>query len=86
MYNNIWWAWNWPIKVSSHVEVRCQSIKDLTGICEVCFEGVDVDRRVRKWDEVEVEDFVALREQVRNDMSTCFSTSTCKDLFDVNNC
>jgi hypothetical protein len=61
MYNNVRWAWNWPIEVSSHVEMRCQSIEYLTGICEVCLESVDVDRWVRKWDEVEVEDFVALR-------------------------
>lgn len=62
-----------------HIEQRSERVEDLAQIGQVDFEGVDGYFWVGKVDEVEVEDVVALGDEVRDDMSTCLSTSACQD-------
>lgn len=53
------------------VEVGGKSIEDLTGVCEVGLKGVY--RGMREGRQVEVEDAVAAREKVGDDMTASLS-------------
>jgi hypothetical protein len=59
MNHNIWWARHRTIIISGHVEMSSQCIKDLSRICEVCFESIDICGGVWKGDEVQIQDFMA---------------------------
>jgi hypothetical protein len=59
-----------------HGKVRCQGVEDLTRIGQIDLEGVDGYAWVRELGEVEVEDGVALGDEVRDDMSSCFPASS----------
>jgi hypothetical protein len=50
-----------------------QGIENLTGVCEVCFEGEDTSGRVREVCQVDVEDLVALLLEVWDAVSSSFS-------------
>lgn len=60
--------------------MRSQSIENLSGICEVCLEGVDINWWIRKRYEIQVEDFVAFAEEVGDNMTTGFTRSACEYL------
>lgn len=53
--------------------VRCQGIEHLATVCQVGLESEDPGTGVGKVGEVDVEDLIALLEEVRNDMSSRFA-------------
>ena len=57
-----------------------QSIENLSGIGEICLEGIDIRWWVWERHEVEIQDFVAFTQEVRYHMSSSFTASPCKDL------
>jgi hypothetical protein len=59
MNHNIWWARHRTIIIPRHVEMSSQRIEDLSRICEVCFESIDICGGVWKGDEVQIQYFVA---------------------------
>jgi hypothetical protein len=59
MNHDIWWTRHRAIIVSGHVEMSSQRIEDLSRICEVCFESIDICGGVWKRDEVQIQDFMA---------------------------
>lgn len=65
--------------VAGEVEVRCQGVEDLAAICEVGFQSEDVCRTVGKVHKIEVENGVALGEEVGDDMSTGFARAAGED-------
>jgi hypothetical protein len=80
MDNDIGWAWNGTATVTSHVEMRSQSIEDLTRVRKIGLESVHICRRVWKGDEIQVQDFVTLSEKVGDHMATSLSAPSCKHL------
>ena len=79
----VWRAGMSLVAVLGHVEEGGQCVEDLTAVAEVCFQSVDVfaggDVRGRELDEVEVEDGVALREQVGDAVAACFAATAGED-------
>ena len=59
------------VRVVIYVEVGSKSIENLTGVGEVCLEGVDGG--VREWNKVEVENRVTFGEKVGDYVTACFS-------------
>ena len=60
--------------VLAHIEQGSQRIEDLSRVDEVTLHSVDAEGGVGEVDEVEIEDLVSLREEVRDDMAAGFPT------------
>lgn len=73
MYNNIGSTWYRTGIIARHVEMACQPIENLSGIGEICLQGVDIYCGVRKWHNVEIENFVTFTQEVGNNVFSSFS-------------
>lgn len=61
--------------------MACQPIENLSGIGEICLQGVDIYCGVRKWHNVEIENFVTFTQEVGNNVFSSFSWSSRENLF-----
>lgn len=64
-------------RVLGHVEERGEGVEDLAAVGEVGFDGVDIG--VVEGYEIEVQDFVALRDQIRDAMAAGFTAAAGED-------
>jgi hypothetical protein len=71
---------NWSICITRHVKMACQGIENLSGIREVCLESIDIGGRVWERHEIQIQDFMAFAQKVRDHMSPSFATPSCKYL------
>ena len=75
MYHDIRRRGEHLVAPAGHVHMGGQSIEDLSGLRQVGFERVDTGGGVGERHQVQVQHLVALREEVRDNMTASFSTA-----------
>ena len=76
MNHDVWWTWDVIIFIPSHVKMRCHGVENLSRIREVRFERVDIGRLLWERHQIQIQDSMSFAHKVRNDMATCFTTSS----------